>query len=64
MASNGREVSWKPLVPAVLAGMQALEHAGLVDVRISGTGSGARMYVLSPAGEKAIADGSAARHLQ
>lgn len=63
MSSYGRGVSTRPLVPAVLAGMQALEHAGLVDQRQSGVGTGARLYVLTPAGEKALADGSASQQL-
>lgn len=64
MQDYGRGVSTKPLIPAVLAGMQALEHAGLVDVRISGVETGARSYALTPRGESALADGSAATYLK
>jgi hypothetical protein len=51
----------KPLVASTLAGLQALEHAGLLSQRSSGT-DGMR-FVLTPLGESALADGSAAQHL-
>ena len=41
-AAYGRGANTKPLVPAVLVGMSALERAGLVSETVSGTGSGAR----------------------
>jgi hypothetical protein len=62
-ASIGRGANTKPLVPAVLAGLQALEHAGLVSERTSGTGSGGKLFLLTPQGEKALADGTAATYL-
>jgi hypothetical protein len=59
MASQPRGANLKPLVPAVLAGLQALENAGLLTHRTSGTGSGGQQFFLTPAGEQALADGSA-----
>jgi hypothetical protein len=64
MKPVGRGVSTKPLVPVVLAGLQALEHAGLVQERTSGVGTGARFYSLTPRGETALADGSAATYIK
>jgi hypothetical protein len=52
--------SLKPLVEAVLAGLQALEHAGLVGRRSS---DGAMRFYLTPLGVTALADGSAQRYL-
>jgi hypothetical protein len=63
MSSVGRGASTRPLVPAVLAGLQALEHAGLVEARGSGTGSGAKSFLLTPTGETALAEGSTQRYL-
>jgi hypothetical protein len=52
----------QPLVASTLAGLQALEHAGLVGQRSSGSGSGMRFF-LTPLGEQTLADGSAATRL-
>jgi hypothetical protein len=63
MASQPRGANLKPLVPAVLAGLQALENAGLLAHTMSGTGSGGQQFFLTPAGEQALADGSARAQL-
>lgn len=63
MTDYGRGASTKPLVPAVLNGMSALERAGLVSETTSGTGSGGKLYSLTPLGEQALADGTAGDHL-
>jgi hypothetical protein len=55
--------SLQPLVSAVLAGLQALEHAGLVDRRASGTGTSGMRFLLTPLGEQTLADGSAHERL-
>jgi hypothetical protein len=52
----------QPLVASTLAGLQALEQAGLVGQRSSGSGSGMR-FALTPLGEQTLADGSAAARL-
>jgi hypothetical protein len=63
MSSYPYHPSLKPLVAAVLAGLQALETAGLLGRRISGDGSGAMRFYLTPVGETALADGSVHQHL-
>jgi hypothetical protein len=52
----------QPLVASTLAGLQALEQAGLVGQRSSGSGSGMRFF-LTPLGEQTLADGSVAAKL-
>jgi hypothetical protein len=53
--------SLKPLVAAVLAGLQALENAGLVVRRNSE--SGGMRFQLTPLGETALTEGSAKQYL-
>ena len=48
----------RPLIAPIQAALQALENAGLVMDRMSGTGSGVKRYSLTPAGSAALADGS------
>jgi hypothetical protein len=54
----------RPLVTAVLAGLQELEHAGLISLRTSGVGSGGQLYLLTEAGKSALADGSTSSRLK
>jgi hypothetical protein len=61
--SVGRSAGTKPLVPALLASLQALQSAGLVVAAGSGLGTGASTYQLTPFGERVVADGTAAEHL-
>jgi hypothetical protein len=63
MTDYGRGASTKPLVSAVLGGMSALERAGLVNETVSGTGSGGKLYSLTPLGEQALTDGTAGHYL-
>jgi hypothetical protein len=63
MRSVGQGVSSKPLVPVVLAGLQAMQSATLLEARGSGIGTGTSTYLLTPVGEKALAEGSAASFL-
>jgi hypothetical protein len=63
MTDYGRGASTKPLVLAVLVGMSALERAGLVTETVSGTGSGGKMYSLTPLGEQALTEGTAGNYL-
>jgi hypothetical protein len=63
MRSVGRGVSTKPLIPVVLAGLQAMQNGGLLEARGSGIGTGTNTYRLTPVGEKALADGTAASYL-
>ncbi|HEY0933641.1 MAG TPA: hypothetical protein VGD91_07860 [Trebonia sp.] len=49
----------RPLVSAVLAGLQVLEHAGLVEMRTAGSGTGGQRYLLTDAGAAALRDGTA-----
>jgi hypothetical protein len=60
MRSVGRGVSSKPLVPAILAGLSAMQNAGLLEARGSGIGTGTNTYCLTPVGEQALADGTGA----
>jgi hypothetical protein len=63
MTDFGRGADTKPLVSAVLVGMSALERGGLVAETTSGTGSGGRLYSVTPLGEKALSDGTAGSYL-
>jgi hypothetical protein len=64
MASCPHHPDLRPLVTAVLAGLQALEHAGVVSLRTSGMGSGGQLYLLTDTGKLALADGSTGSHLR
>ena len=48
----------RPLIAPTQAALQTLENAGLVMDRMSGSGSGVKRYMLTPAGSAALADGS------
>jgi hypothetical protein len=61
MSSYRYYPSLKPVVAVVLAGLQALERAGLVGRRTSDSG-GMRFYLTSD-GETALAEGSAKQYL-
>jgi hypothetical protein len=63
MADFGRGASTKPLVGAVLVGMSALDRAGLVYETVSGTGSGGKLYSLTPLGEQALTAGTASDYI-
>ncbi|HEX3842680.1 MAG TPA: hypothetical protein VHU85_17950 [Acidimicrobiales bacterium] len=63
MSSYPYHPDLRPLVTAVLAGLQGLEQAGLVSLRTSGVGSGGQLYLLTDAGKLALADGSTSSHL-
>ncbi len=63
MRSVGRGVSTKPLVPVVPNGLRAMVNAGLLEARGSGIGTGTNTYRLTPVGDKALADGTAASYL-
>jgi hypothetical protein len=63
MASFPYHPGLQGLVSSTLAGLQALEHAGLVDRRSSGSGTGGMRFLLTPLGETALAEGSAAQYL-
>jgi hypothetical protein len=63
MSSYPYHPSLRPLVTAVLDGLQALEHAGLVAARGSGIGTGTQTFRLTPLGETALAEGNVASYL-
>jgi hypothetical protein len=55
--------SLRPLADSVPVALQRLTTAGLLKTTGSGIGTGVNSYSLTPAGEEALADGSAAQRL-
>jgi hypothetical protein len=55
--------SLRALLDSELAALERLAGAGLLTRRISGVGSGAQTFKLSPFGEEALADGSVEQRL-
>jgi hypothetical protein len=63
MSSYPFHPNLRSLVTAVLEGLQALEHAGLLAQRTAGTGTGAQRFYLTTLGQTALAQGSARQYL-
>jgi hypothetical protein len=55
--------SLRALLDAEMAALEKLAGAGLLTRRVSGVGSGAQTFKLSPFGEEALADGSVEQRL-
>jgi hypothetical protein len=63
VADYPRHPSLRPLADSVPVALQRLAAAGLLKSRGSGVGTGVQSYSLTPAGEKALAEGSVAKRL-
>jgi hypothetical protein len=63
VADYPRHPSLRPLADSVPVALQRLAAAGLLMSRGSGVGTGVQSYSLTPAGEKALAEGSVAKRL-
>ena len=63
VADYPRHPSLRPLADSVPVALQRLSAAGLLKASGSGIGTGVDSYSLTPAGEEALADGSAGQRL-